>query len=549
MPLTPVHVVPSGKMTVTEMPGIAYLARIWSSRSSARCARSGSRSARRARAAGGGSTRPAGRRSGSGVPGRGWCPARDARASRAGSPGAADRSGAGPRGPGPRVSDDAPARRPWPGGTGGPSRIAVRRGRDGTMRARTIARPRPAYHPRSMPTTDRRPARPPPPSCARWACWPTARCPGDAPSRPAARASSSSSWPPRWPPRPIEMTRVGKWLERVPELRLDGARPVVAGAGRPARRRSGCPARWSCTSAPSSSSIGGRLAAMDQTALGDRRPSAAGYWLKTLRDVPLRVWWSADRGHRGIRGRAARGVRGRRVGSAERAGRDAEADRAAPALRQPAPTDRRAPPDRHQRSAPARAGGRADPADARRPAARTATPRAPTASRPSASVAAVVAQPAPGQDPPRADPRATRPRRPAIRRAKGLTAEGAARLQAELRELTEVKRPEVIARIRAAKELGDLKENADYTAAREEQSFLEGRVQALEARLRDAVVVDAPVAGAGANLGSRVTVEVGRPDRHLHAGQLGRGRPERRDGCRRCHRSARRCWAPCPATR
>ena len=48
----------------------------------------------------------------------------------------------------------------------------------------------------------------------------------------------------------------------------------------------------------------------------------------------------------------------------------------------------------------------------------------------------------------------------------------------------------MIARIRAAKELGDLKENADYTPAREEQSFLEGRVQALEAQLRDAVVVE-----------------------------------------------------------
>jgi len=88
-----------------------------------------------------------------------------------------------------------------------------------------------------------------------------------------------------------------------------------------------------------------------------------------------------------------------------------------------------------------------------------------------------------------------------------LTAEGDARLRAELKELIEVKRPEVIARIRTAKELGDLKENADYHAAREEQSFLEGRIQALEARLRDAVIIEAPAAGEGANLGSRVVVE------------------------------------------
>jgi transcription elongation factor GreA len=89
-----------------------------------------------------------------------------------------------------------------------------------------------------------------------------------------------------------------------------------------------------------------------------------------------------------------------------------------------------------------------------------------------------------------------------------LTAEGAERLRAELAELTGVKRPEVIARIRAAKELGDLKENADYSSAREEQSFLEGRVQALEARLREAVIAVVPAAGAGADLGSRITVEI-----------------------------------------
>ena len=88
-----------------------------------------------------------------------------------------------------------------------------------------------------------------------------------------------------------------------------------------------------------------------------------------------------------------------------------------------------------------------------------------------------------------------------------LTAEGAARMQAELDDLIKVRRPQVIARIRAAKELGDLKENADYTAAREEQSFLEGRVQALEARLRDAVIVEARAAGVHADIGSVVTVE------------------------------------------
>jgi transcription elongation factor GreA len=89
-----------------------------------------------------------------------------------------------------------------------------------------------------------------------------------------------------------------------------------------------------------------------------------------------------------------------------------------------------------------------------------------------------------------------------------LTAEGAERMRVELRELTEVKRPEVIARIRTAKEHGDLKENAEYHAAREEQSFLEGRIQAIEARLRTAVITEAPAAGEGADIGSTLTVEV-----------------------------------------
>jgi transcription elongation factor GreA len=66
----------------------------------------------------------------------------------------------------------------------------------------------------------------------------------------------------------------------------------------------------------------------------------------------------------------------------------------------------------------------------------------------------------------------------------------------------------VIARIRTAKEHGDLKENAEYHSAREEQSFLEGRIQALEARLRGALIADAPAAGSGADIGSRMTVEV-----------------------------------------
>ena len=104
-------------------------------------------------------------------------------------------------------------------------------------------------------------------------------------------------------------------------------------------------------------------------------------------------------------------------------------------------------------------------------------------------------------------PVGTDPRQPAPEGGvSALTADGVARLQAELDKLVRT-RPEVVARIRTAKEHGDLKENSEYHAAREEQSFLEGRIQALEARLRSAVVVEAPDSGGRVGFGSRVTVE------------------------------------------
>ena len=126
--------------------------------------------------------------------------------------------------------------------------------------------------------------------------------------------------------------------------------------------------------------------------------------------------------------------------------------------------------------------------------------------------AAHAARPARGAGDPkpaatRRAPETHRDRRRRCPGAEALTADGEARLRAELDELTRVKRPQVIARIRTAKEHGDLKENAEYHAAREEQSFLEGRVQAIEARLRSAVIVDAPAAGSRVGLGSVVTVD------------------------------------------
>jgi transcription elongation factor GreA len=82
------------------------------------------------------------------------------------------------------------------------------------------------------------------------------------------------------------------------------------------------------------------------------------------------------------------------------------------------------------------------------------------------------------------------------------------RMHVELDELTRVKRPEVVQRIKTAREHGDLKENAEYHAAREEQSFLEGRIQALEDRIRRAVVVEEETGGGKVVVGSTVKVEI-----------------------------------------
>jgi transcription elongation factor GreA len=86
-----------------------------------------------------------------------------------------------------------------------------------------------------------------------------------------------------------------------------------------------------------------------------------------------------------------------------------------------------------------------------------------------------------------------------------LSPEGRDRLEAELAGLI-AQRPEVVRRIATAREHGDLKENAEYHAAREEQGFLEGRIRALEAKLKVAVVVAPTVRGAIVELGSRVRV-------------------------------------------
>jgi transcription elongation factor GreA len=352
------------------------------------------------------------------------------------------------------------------------------------------------------------------------------------------------------PTAPLELTRLGVWLGRVPTLRLDGEIPTSK-ALQSRLASFWLPSQTVLYIGATETSIGGRIAAMDKTVLGDRRPHSGGHWLKTLRDLSgCRVWWAStgavDEYEDALLSAFAEGV----PDEERRALPDADVvlpfanlrrptgERKATGLtgslivepREPAPPPTRVvivpdgdaegangepPPSKRARGgAGTRPASKTPTAPSAAPSAATsstaATPTSVTraASAAGAGRAAASSATMSGSRASRASSSATKaPSTAAAPDPSILTAEGIARLQAELDDLIQNKRPGVIARIRTAKEFGDLKENADYTAAREEQSFLEGRIQAIEARLRTAVVADAP-AGDKADLGSVVTIVV-----------------------------------------
>src|SRR5579871_2505801 len=90
---------------------------------------------------------------------------------------------------------------------------------------------------------------------------------------------------------------------------------------------------------------------------------------------------------------------------------------------------------------------------------------------------------------------------------KFLTEEGAAALRQELEELKSVKRPALAARLKEAIAQGDLSENADYHDAKEQQAFLEGRINYLEGLLRTATVVSGGEAAGVVRVGDQVVVQ------------------------------------------
>ncbi len=93
-----------------------------------------------------------------------------------------------------------------------------------------------------------------------------------------------------------------------------------------------------------------------------------------------------------------------------------------------------------------------------------------------------------------------------------LTSRGAEKLRDELQQLKSVKRPAVIKAIAEARAHGDLKENAEYHAAREQQSFIEGRINDIEGKLSNAQVIDVTLMAPTGKVVFGATVELSDED-------------------------------------
>lgn len=347
---------------------------------------------------------------------------------------------------------------------------------------------------------------------------------------------------------PVDLGKVGAWLIHRPELLVDGARP--SGKELAARlNRFWLPGEPVLFAASTDKSIGGRVTALYRHVPGDRQPHAEGQWLNVLFGLtPARVWWATtdapDEALDAFLTAFAEGV----DPAARAALLDQDVVLPFATTRRPtgerkrhgltgyvAPAEKAPPasPTRLTELPPAAADGTAEqvpglgttphvvapPADHalkrrvndgsvpdRRTPPAPVAPRKATSATPRRAPASAVAASTPASGGlPATEGRGSKQR--VIVPPTVMTADGLARLRVEHEELTRVQRPAVILRIRTAKEHGDLKENAEYHSAREEQSFLEGRVLAIEAILRNHVIVEAPSGATAVHMGSTVTIE------------------------------------------
>jgi len=300
---------------------------------------------------------------------------------------------------------------------------------------------------------------------------------------------------------PIDVDEVRRWLERVPDLRLDGERPTQSTL---AARLSTfwVPAQTLLYVGRTAKSLSARVASLYATELGHARPHPGGYWLKTLREPSkLRLWWAETDAPEEYEDELI----------------EAFAARIPDDVRERLPEGAPLLPWANLESptGPTRKTGlvnallsvdvtpvktsnvkRSDGSSSRRRSSSgsSTAPRSPRRTTTKAKPANAAAAAASTKEQPT-----------------HVTAEGLAAMQAELERLTKVERPQVVERVKNARELGDLRENADYEAARNEHSFLEGRVLELEQRLRTAVVIKS-ASGGSISMGSSVIFEIdGKP--------------------------------------
>jgi len=95
-----------------------------------------------------------------------------------------------------------------------------------------------------------------------------------------------------------------------------------------------------------------------------------------------------------------------------------------------------------------------------------------------------------------------------------LTKEGLAELKKEHEQLTKVRRPDVLTRVSEARNLGDLSENAEYTAARDELSFIDGRIDELEELLKQVTLIAEPSKSSNHVIKLGSTVKLNVKDKH-----------------------------------
>jgi len=297
---------------------------------------------------------------------------------------------------------------------------------------------------------------------------------------------------------PIDPTVLRQWLERVPTLTVDGDTPTP----RDLALRLGAywlPGETVLYIGSTARSLGGRVAALVATELGDRRPFGSAYRLRTLRDVArLRVWWAETDAPEEYADALMTAFAG---------GVDPASVARLPDSALVLPFANVEAPDGRREEHGLRDLFRPDEAAAVKPGTALSGAAGGPMAKPSARArAAGTRAAAPRATTPRALTKAQREQPPAPS-ATHLTTAGMDALRAELEELTTTRRREVVARIKAARELGDLRENSDYQEARREQSFLEGRVAQVESMLRNVVIIEDVERTHVVGIGSTVRVE------------------------------------------